>query len=213
MLIDLHAHTRRHSWDSDLTADELVDLAKAARLDGICITEHDFFWDLDEVRDLSRRHDFLVLAGVEINTDQGHMLCFGLESYVYGMHRAPELAAHVRQAGGVLVAAHPYRRQMPWHVDDAEEYQEALQRATKNEAYGACAALERINGRGSEAENAFAAALCDLMDMPSTAGSDAHVASDVGRCATEFPDPIADLGDLITGLKSGRCQALRLTDS
>jgi predicted metal-dependent phosphoesterase TrpH len=210
MLIDLHTHTRRHSWDSDLTPDELIEHSKRTGLDGICLTEHDFFWDLAEVRELSRRHSFLVLPGVEINTDDGHMLCFGLESYVYGMHRVAELAAHVQRAGGVLVAAHPYRRQLPWRPDDAEDQQRALTRAAANPAYAVCAALEQINGRGSDVENAFAAAVCDSLGRPTTAGSDAHVAADIGRCATDFTDRIESLADLIEALKRGRCRAVDL---
>lgn len=210
MLIDLHTHTRRHSWDSDLTPDELIDLAKQAGLDGICLTEHDFFWDLDEVAELARRHNFLVLPGVEINTDDGHMLCFGLTEYRYGMHRVPELAAHVRQAGGAIVAAHPYRRQQPWKPEDPEDYRNALLKAAANPAYSSCWAMERVNGRGSQAENSFAAAVCDELGMASTAGSDAHAATDVGRCATEFLDRIDDLYDLIAALQDGRCRAVEL---
>ena len=30
------------------------------------------------------------------------------------MHRSRELASYTERAGGTLVAAHPYRRQMPW---------------------------------------------------------------------------------------------------
>jgi predicted metal-dependent phosphoesterase TrpH len=209
MLIDLHAHTRVHSWDSDLTPDELVEAAKRSGLDGICLTEHDFFWDAQEVRGLARRHDFLVLPGVEINTDNGHMLCFGLRSYVYGMHRVEELAGHVARASGAMIAAHPHRRQMPWH-DGKESYEAALASAAANPAYAAIAAVERINGRASERENAFAADLTDLLGLPSTAGSDSHVATDVGLCATEFLDRVEDLEGLISALRSGRCRAVTL---
>jgi predicted metal-dependent phosphoesterase TrpH len=113
MLIDLHTHTKRHSWDSLLDVHDLIDRAKQSGLDGICLTEHDIFWDLDEVRKLAKEHDFLVLPGVEINTDDGHFLCFGLQAYVFGMHRTKDLAAHVIAAGGAMVAAHPYRRNLP----------------------------------------------------------------------------------------------------
>ncbi len=159
MLIDLHTHTRRHSWDSDLSPDELIDLSKQAGLDGICLTEHDFFWDPDEARELARRHDFLVIPGIEINTEDGHMLCFGLTTYKYGMHRVPELAEHVRDAGGAIVAAHPYRRQAPWKPEDPEDYRNALNKAAANPAYASCWAIERLNGRGSEAENDFSGAI------------------------------------------------------
>jgi predicted metal-dependent phosphoesterase TrpH len=210
VLIDLHTHTRRHSWDSDLSPDELIELSKLAGLDGICLTEHDFFWDPDEVAALARKHAFLVLPGVEINTEDGHMLCFGLTGYAYGMHRVRELAEHVRLAAGAIVAAHPYRRQAPWKPEDPEDYAFALDRATANPAYAACGALERINGRGTPFENGFAAAVCDAVGLPQTAGSDAHAAKDVGRCATEFLDRIGDLQGLIDGLRAGRCRAVDL---
>jgi hypothetical protein len=213
MLIDLHTHTRRHSWDSDLSPDDLVELSKQAGLDGVCLTEHDFFWDLEEAAVLASKHDFLVLPGVEINTEDGHMLCFGLTGYAYGMHRVPELAAHVRRAGGAIVAAHPYRRQAPWKPEDPEDYQGALVRASANPAYGSCGAIERINGRGSTFENAFAADVCDAVGLPQTAGSDAHAAADIGRCATEFLDRIEDLEGLIKALRAGRCRAVDLTQT
>jgi predicted metal-dependent phosphoesterase TrpH len=204
MLIDLHTHTRRFSWDSDLTADELVDLSKRAGLDGVCLTEHDFFWDEGEVQKLSEKHDFLVIPGVEINTDDGHMLCFGLKSYVYGMHRAPQLAACLEASGGVMVAAHPYRRRLqPGNADEALAHAEVA-RAAASPAFAGCTAIERINGRGSERENAFAAACCDTLALAGTGGSDAHTAADVGSCATEFESTITSLGDLITALKGGR---------
>jgi predicted metal-dependent phosphoesterase TrpH len=210
VLIDLHTHTRRHSWDSDLSPDELIELSKQAGLDGLCLTEHDFFWDLNEVAALARRHDFLVLPGVEINTEDGHMLCFGLTSYSYGMHRVGELADHIQKAGGAMVAAHPYRRQAPWKPDDPEDYRSALLKAVANPAYASCWAMERLNGRGTQAENAFSAAICDALGLPETAGSDAHAAGDIGRCATRFLDRIEDLEGLIAALRGGRCQAVDL---
>jgi predicted metal-dependent phosphoesterase TrpH len=204
MLIDLHTHTRRFSWDSDLTPDELVDLSKRAGLDGICLTEHDYFWDDDDVRALSRRHDFLVIPGVEINTDDGHMLCFGLKSYVYGMHRASQLAASLEAANGVMVAAHPYRRQLQPDKTDAAFGHAEVGRAAANPAYAVCTAMERINGRGSQRENAFAAACCDTLGLAGTGGSDAHTAAEVGSGATEFESRITSLRDLITALKGGQ---------
>ena len=87
MLIDLHNHTSRYSDDSLLPPEHLIDEAKKAGLDGIAITEHDFFWDHDELVNLGKRMEFLVIPAVEINTDEGHLLVFGLDHYVFGMHK------------------------------------------------------------------------------------------------------------------------------
>jgi hypothetical protein len=211
MLIDLHTHTRPLSWDSYLDPDELVERSKAAGLDGICLSEHDFFWKPEDVEAIAKRHNYLVLPAIEINTDDGHILAYGLTKYVYGMHRSHELADHLDQANGAMVAAHPYRRQMPWYIDSERDYDEALVRASRNPAYRYCAALESLNGRGTEQENAFSQRLCDLMKMPGTAGSDAHARTDIGRCATQFEKRIESIEDLIEELRAGRFRAVDLT--
>lgn len=204
LLIDLHTHTDPLSHDSLLTPDQLIELAKAAGLDGVCLTEHDFFWEHDRARDLRRKHNFLVIPGIEVNTEDGHALVFGLEKYVYGMHRMRELAALVDQAGGVMLAAHPYRRQLPFELRHEGDWSHALDRAAGNPAYPLVAAMESYNGRGTPRENAFALALAERLGLPRFAGSDAHTAGDVGACATEFEREITGLDDLIEQLKAGR---------
>jgi predicted metal-dependent phosphoesterase TrpH len=206
MLIDLHTHTRPLSHDSDLSPDQLIDAAKAAALDAVCLTEHDFVWDPQQARELARRHAFTVIPGIEVNTDDGHFLAFGLESYVYGMHRTAELARLVEEAGGALVAAHPYRRQLPFELRDGGDWTEPLERAVANPAYRYVCAIETLNGRGSERENAFSQALGERLGLLAVAASDAHQRADVGRCATAFQRDIADVSGLVRELKAGRFQ-------
>lgn len=204
MLIDLHTHTKPLSHDSFLSSDDLVLAADEAHLDGVCLTEHDFFWDYGSVRETARRHGFLVIPGIEVNTEDGHFLVFGLEHYVYGMHRTKDLAALVEAAGGAMVAAHPYRRQLPWELLREGDWSEALERALTNPAYDRVCAMEVHNGRGSERENAFSRAICERLGLPAAAGSDSHAWEDVGRCATEFSERIRGLDGLIAELKAGR---------
>lgn len=203
MLIDLHSHTWPRSHDSVLNPDDLIVRAKQAGLDGVVFTEHDTVWDQRSLEEIRAKHDFLVLAGVEISTDDGHMLVFGIEKYVFGMHRVRELAGYVEKADGVMVAAHPYRRQMPWFSRSDEEYQNALDKAGRNPAYQYVQALEELNGRGSEKENEFSRRLCQNLSLPGTGGTDSHAISDIGKCATFFEGPIKDERDLIEAIKTG----------
>jgi len=211
MLIDLHTHTLPLSDDSLLTADELVEEAKRRGLDGVCLTEHDFTWDPAKVQELRERHNFLILPGMEVNTEAGHMLVFGLDRYVYGIHRVEELARIVAEVGGVIIAAHPYRRFLLFHMRDGAQYEEALGRALKSPAFRYVHALEVINGNGGQRENAFAHDLRARLGLPGTAGSDAHAKGEVGRCATLFERPIRSLQDLIRELKAGRFRPVQLT--
>jgi predicted metal-dependent phosphoesterase TrpH len=210
MLIDLHAHTWPRSHDSVLNPDDLIVRAKAAGLDAICFTEHDTVWDHKSIEELRAKHNFLVLAGVEISTDDGHILAYGIDRYVFGMHRSKELASYVDRSEGTLVAAHPYRRQMPWFSRNDDEYQAALEKASRNPAYQYVTALETLNGRGSDKENEFSRRLQEMMKLGATAGTDSHAISDIGKCATRFEREIRDERELIAELKVGRYTAVDL---
>jgi len=215
MLIDLHTHTKPRSWDSFITPDEMVDLAKEAGLDAMVLAEHDWAWEADEVADLAKRHEFTVIRAMEINTEDGHILVFGLHEYKFGMHRSHELAGFVEAAGGVMIAAHPYRRQMPWKPDEPEEYADALKRARRNPAYRFVLAIEVLNGRGALAENDFSLRLRDQMHFPGTGASDTHQHDEkdqqMGRAATYFEADVRDEAQLIAALRSGRFWPLDLT--
>jgi predicted metal-dependent phosphoesterase TrpH len=191
-----------------LNPDDLVVRAKQAGLDAVCLTEHDTVWDLKSVEELRAKHNFLVLAGVEISTDDGHILAFGIDKYVFGMHRSRELASYVERADGSLVAAHPYRRQMPWFSRNDDEYKAALEKASRNPAYQYVQGLEEVNGRGSDKENEFSRRLCEAMNLKGTGGTDSHAISDIGKCATYFEKEIRDERELITELKAGRFYAV-----
>ncbi len=208
MYIDLHAHTYPASDDSFISADDLVDGAKRAGLDGICLTEHDNFWLPEDVQALAKRHSFLVLAGAEINTEDGHVLVFGLHQYQFGMHKVSFLRQQVLEAGGAMVAAHPYRRRYPrGRYPSREQVDEALERARGEELFGLCSAIEVVNGRGREEENQFSRALCEGLGLPGTGGSDIHREEHIGRACTRFHHRVSCLDDLVRELNQGACEA------
>ena len=100
MLIDLHTHSYPQSDDAFMAVDELIDTARARGLDGVCLTDHDRFWSEAETRELSKKHQFLVLAGSEINTDAGHVLVFGLDKYLFRASQADFLQRRWYGAAG-----------------------------------------------------------------------------------------------------------------
>jgi predicted metal-dependent phosphoesterase TrpH len=210
LLIDLHTHSYPASDDSFMTVDELIETAKARGLDGVCLTEHDAFWPLEEVAALSRKHGFLVLPGSEINTDGGHVLVFGLHQYTFGMHRPEFLQKLVQRRGGAVVAAHPYRRR--FLAERSQDREAMLERACGDQFFRCCQAIEVINGRGTSLENGFAQDLGARLGLGSTGGSDAHRKEQLGAAATRFQRRIAGLEELITELRAGRFQPVAMKD-
>ena len=210
-MIDLHAHSYPKSDDSFMSVYELIEGSKRLGLDGVCLTDHDSFWSIAETQALSQRHDFLVLPGVEVNTDSGHVVVFGLDKYVFGMHKPAFLRELVDQHGGVMIAAHPYRRRfLEEPAQDSGARQEMLNQAGADEFFDYCDAIEGINGRGSAEENRFSLDLRERLAMKSTGGSDAHRVLQLGAAATRFQKKITGLPCLIEEIRQGRFCAVNL---
>lgn len=199
MIIDLHTHTHPASYDTFLKPGDLISRAKERGLEGLCLTEHDQFWEGKKVAKLARGHDFLVLPGVEINTDEGHLLVFGLERYVFGMHHPDFLRRLVDEAGGAMILAHPYRRRLSAGNPQKEQH-----------IFSLVDAVEVLNGNGSQKENDFSQELCRRLGLRGTGGSDAHNLSDIPSYATSFEREIHSLRELIVELKAGRFSAVDL---
>lgn len=212
MIIDIHTHTYPTSDDSSLSPAQLIEEAKRIGLDGLCITDHDGFWDPEEVGVLSRRHNFLAIPGCEVTTEEGHLLVYGLRKYVFGMHRAAFVRRLVDEAQGAIVVAHPYRRTYRGHADTGPiAYHEMLERACRNSVFPVADAVEVLNGRGSEQENAFSHQIAKRFGMRGTGASDAHRLEDLGTFATEFQRPIHCLEDIVRELREGRFSPVALS--
>ena len=108
---DLHLHTV-HS-DGERHPGELVAAAYAGGLDFIVSTDHNTN-AANRVWPVCRTGSLLVIPGEEVTTRHGHWLAVGLSAHAwvdwrYGPRDGvfPRFAAEVREAGGLVVAAHP----------------------------------------------------------------------------------------------------------
>ena len=109
MFIDLHMHEKRHSLDSHLLLEEMVELAKKRNLDAICITDHDSMGLREYAREYSEKTGFPIFVGIEFYSLQGDILAFGIEEYPKERISAQEFIDMVHAHGGVVISAHPFR--------------------------------------------------------------------------------------------------------
>ena len=84
-LFDMHVHTTRGSSDSSLSPEEMVLEAERLGFLGICITEHSGPWDQHEFKRFAADHNLVLIGAMEVETDMGHVLAFGLNSYLPGI--------------------------------------------------------------------------------------------------------------------------------
>ncbi|WP_162252548.1 CehA/McbA family metallohydrolase, partial [Streptomyces griseoruber] len=105
-----------HSWYSDgrRTPAEIGALARAAGLDFVNTSEHNTHAGHGAWADVAG-DDLLVLLGEEVTTRNGHVLAVGTApgTFVDWRYRAREgrfgrFARRIRQAGGLVVPAHPH---------------------------------------------------------------------------------------------------------
>lgn len=210
MIFDLHIHTTT-SADSNLSPLELIQEAKRIGMDGVVVTEHDRCWDRFTIKDLAAEHDFLFLRGMEVSTDLGHILVYGLDEYLSGIMRAERLREVVDDAGGAMVAAHPFRRIFTRDFRNGlEEAPRSLEEAARRRIFELTDGIEVCNGGSVDRENKLAIEVCDYLGQAPTGGSDAHSDLGIGRFATQFDDPIQTEADIIEALKKRRCRAVTL---
>ncbi|MHB1127518.1 MAG: CehA/McbA family metallohydrolase [Bacillota bacterium] len=210
-IIDLHTHTSYGSRCSFLPPAKLVETAKAKHLDGICVTEHDWVWDSESVEKLKDGSGLVILRGMEVNTEVGHILVFGVPSYVPGLNSVEQLRREVDNYGGFMIWAHPFR-DFAYNLMK-RTYLEDFSKAERSPALPYVDGMEVYNGAASGQENNMALELCDKLGLKATGGSDAHAVRELGMCATRFEKTITTEAELIAELKNGRYEAVDLRQS
>lgn len=198
MIIDLHVHEKRHSQDSILSLEDAVVQAKKLGLDGICITDHDNNDIYDFAKEYMKKVDFPIFVGAEIFTKEGDFVVFGLDRVPSQTLSAQALLDLVEDAGGVAIAAHPYRntfRSLGDHNYQLEGYW----------------AVEAFNGTTPKEKNEQAFFMAADIHRPTVGASDAHQLKDLGKMATFFPGKIETEKDLIRALKSKKMTAVQWT--
>lgn len=193
---DHHVHTSRHSPDSGITPNELVERAREAGLDGVVITEHDYQWEAEELAELARlgeERGVVVLSGAEVSAREGHFLVYGLPD----LKEAPagvrlmDLIGVVKRHGAAIVAAHPFR----WDQDF-----EAIFRA-----HGAgLDALELVSNNVTPETRAKTERLLAKSRLGRTGSSDGHEPGVVGCYFSEFAEEIKTIGEFVAAIRGGK---------
>ncbi|OQY60496.1 MAG: metal-dependent phosphohydrolase [Desulfobacteraceae bacterium 4572_88] len=198
MKIDLHCHSK-YSHDNYFEPETLIRQAIRLKLDGVCLTEHYSVEASLPVEKIRVPEGFHVFRGVEISTDHGHLLAYGLKDDSWNIWsrnnylNIRDVIRIVHDLGGICVPAHPFRG---WDSPgDALLGIEGFD------------AIETHNGRDSAEQNQKAAEVARIRKLPSVGGSDCHRKEEVGRAFTIFKNPVCSIEDIAEQIKKGNCRA------
>ena len=207
MILDLHAHSIK-SDDGRAKVQNYCQWIKTRNIpiDGFVLTEHRQFDNESDYSDLAEKHGITILKGSEVETEYGHVLVFGVTKALQAafdfsnIHLAlADVIAACADHGAVAVPCHPGRKRvgMAAHLDE----------------FGVPTGVrivEVYNGGSRGDEDGVAQQLADDQNYLGIGGSDAHIVSHIGRCATKFPNPIHTEQDLVDALKTEQFEAVKI---
>lgn len=204
MIVDLHIHTNLGSICSQLEPQELLDRAQQMGIDAICVTEHHSHRGANKMVEFAADSGYPVFRGVEIYTELGDMLVYGMKKDTrYHLTTFEELMEMADEDGAVIIPAHPCRG---WGRKHKHAH------VFPRELIGHVVAIETLNGANTVSSNEAALAIAEECGLRGTGGSDAHAIWQVGKCVTVFERELKSEEELVTELREGRFSAAYFDD-
>ncbi len=166
IVADLHVHSH-HSEDSFLDPRVAIRAALAKGINCLAITDHNTIrGGLELVEESKGFRDLIAIPGVEVRTDVGDVILLFVSEEVKAKN-FNELLDYAKSVDAITVLAHPYRKRVV-----VEELAKRVQ------------AIEVLNARSSRSANSKAREMASRLSKAICAGSDAHLAFEVGRAVT-----------------------------
>ena len=204
VILDMHVHTAA-SDDSTATIEGYIELILAYRqvhpFHGFVLTEHRTYTPGLNLQRYWDEYGVLVLQGIEMDTNLGHLLVYGINARVLErfdltrrMHDGRRIIAELTRLGAVAAPSHPFRESAFGSVMERNFAEVAGVRL-----------VESCNGQNRHPQNERAAALAVQHELRVLGGSDAHYLNPLWflTCATEFDDTITSAEELIEALLYG----------
>ena len=165
MKFDLHIHSK-YSYDSFLSPEKIIRIAKKKGLDGIAITDHNTIKGGMEACKINKNKDFQVIVGAEMKTEYGDIIGLFLEDEIR-TRMFEEVIEEIKSQDGLSVLAHPFRQyKNPEGIVDRVDL------------------VEAFNARSRKADNERACELAKKLKKSVIAGSDAHLSFEIGKGRT-----------------------------
>ena len=182
MRIDLHTHSIFS--DGADTPERMVARAKAIGLDGFALTDHDTTAGWKRAIEAGNRLGVIIVPGKEIALRIGHrkigeILALFLQEDIKlnQMVDVGEIIDRIKAQGGISAIPHPFNVWM-WRKNGLKTIEAARKKNRKVDA------IEVMNGRNLKSPNDKCYEYAIKNKYPKIAGSDAHLAKEIGNAYT-----------------------------
>ncbi|MFX1538862.1 MAG: PHP-associated domain-containing protein [Promethearchaeota archaeon] len=176
----------------------------SGRLSGFAITDHDYMPPVHKAKRLKQhvliKLDLVLLYGVEISTQDGELLAFGISEAPPTNLPARQVIKIVHDSGGVIIAAHPWRIS-PLHPVGS---------GVGDKVYELDLDALEINGLTNKGDNELVRRVAKELNLPTVGGSDAHRITGMNRVATVVLAPLLDEKDLVKAIQNKKTKGIFL---
>ncbi|MCY4657184.1 MAG: hypothetical protein OXC80_10260 [Gammaproteobacteria bacterium] len=205
MILDLHSH----SIKSDDGRAKVENYCKWVRtrdipIDGFVLTEHRQFDFESDYSPLGEKYGLTILKASEVETEYGHVLVFGVtepltQEFDFSSIHIPlqRVISASEKHNAVPVPCHPGRPRVGMYAHLEE--------------FGIPAGVrivEIYNGGSRNNEDEIAQKLAEENSYLGIGGSDAHIVSHIGRCATRFSNNVKTEQELVSALLEDSFEAI-----
>lgn len=182
--IDLHIHSK-YSEDASGSPKEIMNLLKKKGLNGMAITDHNTIKGSLEALKLKPK-DFAIIPGLEISTNDGHILALGIEENVDRGRSVEETIDQILDKGGIPVVPHLFRKMS------------GIKREKLELIYQKIPAMEVFNGCSLPKTNIKTAKVAKEFNLGGIGGSDAHNPLYAGYGYTTVNSDTIELGSILS---------------
>lgn len=207
MILDLHTHSIK-SDDGRAKVENYCQWIRQRNigLDGFVLTEHRQYDFESDYSALAEKFGLCILKASEVETEYGHVLVFGVTRALteqFDFTSTHLVLADVLRAASacdaVAVPCHPGRPRVGMFAHVQELGVPPNVRI-----------VETRNGGSRDNEDQISLTMAQQLGYLGIGGSDSHIVSHIGRCATRFANAIGNEAELVAALKSEEFEALNL---
>jgi len=190
----LHTHSEG-SYDGKEPVDLMVEHIndEEVDLDGFAVTDHDEIKESLEATKMAENCEVVVIPGVEVSTENGHLLAIGVTEKPEKGRKFMETVAEIRKMGGAAVVPHPFQK---------------TRHGVSKSRIKDIDAVEAFNAwLFTGFQNRRARKFAERNGYPKVSGSDAHSLGMIGRAYTEIkvdkPRDEIEAQDIVEALRNG----------
>ncbi len=179
-------------FDCNVSISEQLEKSLESKLDVLFVTNHNTLDGFNQITDYKNDHEkfsnLKIYPAVEITTDkEAHVLVYGLHEEIKSNQTLDEIIDAAKSQDAITIAPHPF----------------SLIDALRDDSLK-CDLFEVFNSSNIDIySNKKAEIFAKEKNLLTTAGSDSHIASTIGKC-TNLIDSQNNLDDVIHAMKKGK---------